>query len=53
MRQRIIKMYRFGRECISEGVITAENINSQIITLTDSFLIFALECYRKEKITDG
>lgn len=53
MKQRLIKIYRFGRECISDGVITDENLEDQIISLSDSFLIFALECYRNEKLVDG
>ncbi|MCI1693286.1 hypothetical protein [Aneurinibacillus aneurinilyticus] len=53
MKQRLIKMYRFGRECISDGVINAEKMEDQIISLSDSFLLFAWECYRNEKLVDG
>ena len=48
-----IKMYSFGRSSISEGVISSENLEENIVTLTDSFLMMALECYKNEKIKDG
>lgn len=53
MKQKQIRIYRFGRECISEGVITSENLDANKITLTDSFLLFALECYKNEKLING
>ncbi|AIQ11327.1 hypothetical protein [Paenibacillus durus] len=52
MKQRQIRMYSFRRECISEGRITAEKIEDQIISLSDSFLMFAWECYKNEKMVD-
>lgn len=53
MRQKQVKIYSFGRDCISDGIITSQNIDEQIITLSDSFLMFALECYKNEKFTNG
>lgn len=53
MRQRLIKMYSFGRECISEGFINSENLDSHIITSTDNFLMFALEKYKNTTFENG
>ena len=53
MKQKQIKMYSFGRKNIKDGVITSENLEENKITLSESFLIFAYECYKGEKIKDG
>lgn len=53
MKQKQIKLYSFNRGCISEGRITSENLEKNIITLTESFLTFAYECYKNEKLEDG
>ena len=55
MKAKQIKMYSFGRLHIKEGIITSENLEDYIVTLTESFLTMALECYsyRNEKIEDG
>lgn len=53
MKQKQIKIYRFGRKNISEGIIISENLEENIITLTESFLIFAFESYKNEKLEDG
>lgn len=53
MQQRQIKIYSFGRKNIIDGVISAENLEGNIITLTESFLTFAYECYKNEKLEDG
>ena len=53
MQQRQIKIYSFGRKNIIDGVISAENLEENIITLTESFLTFAYECYKNEKLEDG
>jgi len=53
MKQRQIKIYSFGRKSIADGVITSENLEENIITLTESFLTLALECYKNIKIEDG
>lgn len=46
-------MYSFGRSSISEGTISSENLEENEITLTDSFLTIALECYKNEEIQNG
>jgi hypothetical protein len=53
MKQNQIKVYRFGRECIADGVIASTNLEENKITLTDSFLIFALECFNGKKFDSG
>ncbi len=53
MKAKQIKIYSFGRSCIEDGVITSENLEDKIVTLTESFLTMALESYRNEKIEDG
>lgn len=50
---RQIKMYSFNRGSISEGQINSENVESLIVTLTDSFLTFALEKYLNREIANG
>lgn len=52
-QQRQIKMYSFGRGCISEGIITTGDSDEQIITLSDSFLMFAFEKYKNETLANG
>lgn len=53
MKQNKIKIYSFGRKNIKDGVITSEDLEKNIITLTESFLTFAYECYKNEKIENG
>ncbi|SFH10576.1 hypothetical protein SAMN05660649_03889 [Desulfotomaculum arcticum] len=53
MKLKQIKMYSFGRSSISEGVISSENLEENIVTLTDSFLMMALESYKNEEIQNG
>ena len=53
MKQKQIKIYSFGRSCIKDGIITSENLQDNIITLSESFLSFAFECYKNEKLEDG
>ncbi|MBK5242628.1 hypothetical protein [Clostridium sp.] len=53
MKQKQIKVYSFGRKNITDGVITSEKLEENIITLTESFLTFAYECYTNQKIEDG
>lgn len=50
---RLIKIYSFNRLQISEGVIEKENLEDRIITLSDSFLIFALEQYMNTTFENG
>lgn len=50
---RQIKLYSFNRLQISEGTISTENLNDHVITLTDSFLIFALEAYMGDTFSNG
>lgn len=38
---------------IRDCEINSENLEENIITLSESFLIFAYECYKGEKIKDG
>jgi hypothetical protein len=45
-------MYSFGRSYIKDGIIASDNLEDNEITLTESFLTMALECYRNEKIAD-
>jgi hypothetical protein len=52
MKQKQIKIYSFGRKNITDGIIISENLEENIITLTESFLIFAYECYKNEKVED-
>lgn len=53
MRQRLIKMYSFKRGSISEGKIESEELEASIVTLTDSFLMFALEKYLNRELANG
>lgn len=53
MKQNQIKVYRFERDCIANGVITSADLEENKITLTDSFLTFALECYTDKKLESG
>ncbi|WP_010235052.1 hypothetical protein [Clostridium arbusti] len=53
MKQKQIKIYSFGRKNITDGIITSENLEENIITLTESFLTFAYECYENEKLENG
>lgn len=53
MKAKQIRMYSFGRSYIKDGIITSENLEDNIITLTDSFLIYAFECYKNVKLEDG
>ncbi|MFL0194848.1 hypothetical protein ACJDU8_04560 [Clostridium sp. WILCCON 0269] len=53
MKQRQIKIYSFGRKNVKDSIITSTNLEENIITLTESFLIFAYECYKNEKLEDG
>lgn len=50
MKQKQIKVYSFNRGCISEGVITSENLEKNIITLTESFLTIAYESESDETL---
>lgn len=50
---RQIKIYSFNRGSISEGQINSENVEASIVTLTDSFLMFALEKYLNREIANG
>jgi hypothetical protein len=52
-KQKQINIYSFGRKNIKDGIITSEDLDENIITLTESFLTFAYECYKNEKLTDG
>lgn len=53
MKQKQIVIYSFGRSCIKDGIITSENLEDNIITLSESFLLIAFECYKNEKLEDG
>lgn len=53
MKQTQIKVYSFGRECIADGEIVSANLEENKITLTDSFLNFALECFIGKKFESG
>jgi len=53
MKQKQIGIYSFGRSCIKDGIITSENLEDNIITLSESFLSIAFECYKNEKLEDG
>ncbi|KUO69879.1 MAG: hypothetical protein APF81_14775 [Desulfosporosinus sp. BRH_c37] len=53
MKAKQIKMYSFGRSCIKDGIITFDNLEHNIITLTESFLTMALECYIETKLEEG
>jgi hypothetical protein len=48
-------MYSFGRSSIKDGTITStpESLEDNIVTLTESFLTLALECYKNEELEDG
>lgn len=50
---RQIKMYSFNRLQVSDGVISMENLDDHIITLTDSFLMFAFEKYLNVTFANG
>lgn len=50
---RQIKIYSFNRGSISEGKISSENVEASIVTLNDSFLMFALEKYLNREIDNG
>ncbi|UZW12592.1 hypothetical protein OSC52_12070 [Clostridium pasteurianum] len=53
MKQKQIKIYSFGRKNIADCIITSENLEENIITLTESFLTVAYECYKNEKLENG
>lgn len=53
MKAKQIKIYSFGRSCIKDGIIASENLEDNTITLTESFLTNALECYKNIKLEDG
>lgn len=53
MEQKQFKIYSFGRRSIDDKVITSENLDENIITISESFLTHALECYKNAKIEDG
>ena len=53
MKAKRIKIYSFGRSCIKDGIIASDNLEDNIITLTESFLTIALECYKSIKLEDG
>lgn len=53
MKSKRIKVYSFGRSCIKEGTITSENLEDNIVTLTEIFLTRAYECYKNIKLEDG
>lgn len=46
MKQKQIKIYSFNRSCIKDATVTAEDLKSNIITLSESFLTYAYECYK-------
>ena len=48
MRQRLIKMYSFDWECISEGLINSENLDSHTSTRTDNFLMYS-QSFKQER----
>ncbi|MBW7572487.1 hypothetical protein [Caproiciproducens faecalis] len=52
MEQKQIKMYSFGRNYIFDGVIKSENLGENTITIDESFLTLAYECYKGEKLQD-
>src|SRR5665648_49145 len=53
MKAKQIKIYSFGRSNIKDGIIASENLEDNQITLSESFLMNALECYKNIKIEDG
>lgn len=53
MKQKQIKIYSFGRKNIADGIITSENLGENTITLTESFLTFAYECFKNEKLQNS
>lgn len=53
MKAKQIKMYSFGRSCIKDGIIASENLEDNIVTLTESFLTMALACYKETDLQDG
>ena len=53
MKAKQIKIYSFGRSNIKDGIITFENLEDNQITLSESFLMNALECYKNIKLEDG
>jgi hypothetical protein len=53
MKAKQVKIYSFERSCIEDGVITSGNLHDYEVTLSESFLTIALECYRNIKLEDG
>ena len=53
MKQKQIKIYSFNRKSITMGAIASENFDENIITLTESFLTYAYECYRGITLENG
>lgn len=53
MKAKQIKIYSFRRSNIKDGEISSENLEDNEITLTESFLTIALECYKNAKLEDG
>lgn len=52
MEQKQIKMYSFGRNYISDGVIKSDNLDENTITIVESFFTLAYECYKGEELQD-
>jgi len=53
MKAKQIKIYCFGRSNIKDGIIASDYLEDNKITLTESFLTLALECYKNIKLEDG
>ncbi len=48
-----IKIYSFGRNNIADGIITSENLEVNKVTISESFLTLAYECYKGETLQNG
>lgn len=52
MKQKLIKIYSFDRMNIFDGKIISENLNANIVSISESFFTLAYECYKHEKLQD-
>ncbi len=52
VRLKSFKMYAFGRSYIKEKIIQSADLNNNEVTITESFLTRALECYKQKELQD-
>ena len=53
MKQKLIKLYSFNRNDISKNRIESKELDEKLISISESFLTYAYECYKNKKLEDG